>query len=168
MNNFILILLIFSALLILFSNLQEPQIPTEFVDNRTVDAYSNLIYSYDIIRYPSSAEITPLGSLNGSIILGFVTDNWNLNFGGVPANGSYVTRTINLHNSEDNDVIVRMKSYGNITPMIEFERNDFVLKSAESTTVNVVFNSGVFDIGDYSGEIDIIIEKHIYNFPPIN
>lgn len=164
----ILILLIFAVVIVLILNLSGPSGPAEFVKNRTVETYSNLLFNYEIIRYPSSAEITPAGSLNGSIILGFVTDSWNINFGSVPANGSYVTRSIKLSNIQDKDASVMLRSYGNVSSLIDFGNNDFFLKPAENVSVDIFMNSKNFPVGNYSGEIDVIIKKPIYNFLPIN
>jgi len=159
-----IILIVFTAVLVLLLNLTEPPEPLEYVENRTFEKHSNLLFDYDIIRYPAGAEITPIGSLNSSIVLGFVTDSWNLNFGGIPANGSYATRTIKLSNKEDKAVKIIMKSYGNVSDLISFGRNEFILKPGETVSIDIFSYTNDFTVGSYSGEVDIIVKKPIYNF----
>ncbi|MBN2202767.1 MAG: hypothetical protein JW700_01080 [Candidatus Aenigmarchaeota archaeon] len=158
-------LLAFVVVFILLANMLEPPEPQETVSNTTVNNYSNIFFNYDIIRYPSCVEVTS-GQTNSTITLGFATESWNINFGAVPANGSYSTRTVDLSNSNEHDVEIILKAYGNISNHVSFSKNNILLNPEEKTSVSIIFTSN--EIADfYSGEIDVIIKKPIYNFPVI-
>ena len=162
--NIKLLLLVFVIAFVILANLLEPPEPKKFVENITVSNYSNFFFTYDIISYPSKVEIAQPTDANGSIVLGFVVDNWNLNFGSVPFNGSYVTRNVQIRNSKESDVEIIMKAYGNITPLVSFEENNILLKPDENVSVNILLQSKDYEIGNYTGQIDVIIKKPIYNF----
>jgi len=162
----IAVILIFISLFIL-NSFQEPPEPKEFVKNKTVANYSNLFFKYETLRYPSNVEIMPLENFNGTI-LGFVTDTWNLNFGIIPGNGSFVKRNIELSNLEERNIKIILKAYGNISPLVVFSKNDFILKPDEKVTIDVFLYSKDFKNGNYTGEIDLIAKKSIYNFLPIS
>ena len=162
MKNELLLLVIVVSAVFLVAGMQGPPEPAGFVENATVSNYSNVFFSYEIVRYPSGVEISQ------EDVLGFVTDSWNLNFGVNPGNGSYTTRTIELSNKEESNVEVILRSYGNISPMIVFGKNDFVLEPGEMVPIDIFLYSGNHEPGNYSGEIDIVVKKPIYNFLSIN
>jgi hypothetical protein len=158
----IVLILLVVAFLFIFS--KEPPIPEEFVNNRTVENYSTFFFNYEIVRYPSNVEIMSIENINETVVLGFVTDAWNINFGIIPSNGSYATRTIEVSNLEEinNEIILRV--YGNITPLIVFSKNIFILKPEEKAFIEIFLYSKGFEPGNYSGEIDVVSKKAIYNF----
>lgn len=162
----VLFLIVVVAIAFYASYIQEPGAPEVFVENKTVSNYSTMFFDYEIVRYPSNAEIKNIDS--EGIILGFVTDPWNLNFGVNPGNGSYSTRTIKLTNKKDKNVKIILKSYGNISDKIVFGKNDLVLAPNESVSIDIVFQSKNYSAGNYSGEVDLIAKKPIYNFLPIS
>ena len=155
----IIVLIIVS--LFVFSNSQEPPEPTEFVKNKTVVTYSNLFFNYEILKYPSNVEITSLKNINESIVLGLVTDPWNINFGIIPGNGTFVKRNIELTNKEEKDIKIILRSYGNISPLVVFSKNDFILKPKEKASIDIFLYSKNAEPGNYSGEIDVISQKGI-------
>ncbi len=158
----LLVVLIYIAL-----NFQEPSEPREFVKNKTFTNYSNLFFSYEISRYPSNVEITPLGNLNETTI-GFATEPWNINFGVIPGNGSYVERNVELTNLKDRDSKINFKAYGNISPMVIFSKNNFIVQPGKKVSVSIFLYSNQMEPGNYSGEIDIVAKKSIYNFISIS
>jgi hypothetical protein len=158
----VVLILFVVAFLFIFS--KEPSEPEIFVKNRTVENYSTFFFNYEILRYPSSVEIMPIEDINETVVLGFVTDSWNLNFGIIPGNGSYVTRTIQVANKEEVDNEVFLRVYGNITPLVAFSRNSFILKPDEKASIEIFLYSKNSEPGNYSGEIDILSKKPIYNF----
>lgn len=158
------VVLVFLVVAFLFIYSKEPPVPEVFVKNRTIENYSTFFFNYEIIRYPSSVELLPIEKINESVVIGFVTDAWNLNFGIIPGNGSYVIRTIEVTNKEEVDNKISIKAYGNITPMVEFSRNDFVLKPKEKASIEIFLYSRNSSPGNYSGEINILSKKPIYNF----
>ena len=153
----IVILIIF-----LFIATLDPSGPTELVNEKNISNYSNLFFDYKIIRYPTSAEIIPATEEN--INLGIVTDPWNIKFGVIPGNGSYVKRYINIKNTNGNYSKIKLKVYGNITPLVNFSKNDFVLNENESVAVEVNLYTESAEFGNYSGEIDVIIKAPKYDF----
>ena len=163
-KTFLVVFFIIVVSSFLFSNFQEPLGPKNFAKNKTITNYSTLFYSYKIIRYPTSIEIKPIKE---NATIGFATDPWNLNFGIIPANGSFVKRNIELFNSEKKDVKIILKSFGNISSLVFFSKNNFVLHPQEKVKIDVFLFSNDTLPGNYSGEIDLIIKKPIYNFLPI-
>jgi hypothetical protein len=164
----ILILIVFALVVIVLviGVFGGPPEPTNFIENRTVSNYSTMFFEYEIVRYPSNVEIKHVDA--EGVILGFVTEPWNLNFGINPGNGSYSTRTIVLTNKEEKSIKVSLKSYGNISSMIVFGKNDFVLEPKKNVSLDIFLYSKNNEPGNYSGEIDVITKKPIYNFLPIN
>ena len=159
-----IVILVFLVVAFLFIYSKEPPAPEVFVDNMSVENYSTFFYNYEILRYPSSVEIMSLDKINESVILGFVTDSWNIKFGIIPGNGSYVTRTIDVSNKEEIKNEVILKSYGNISPLIVFGKNNFVLNPGEKASIEIFLYSGDAEPGNYTGEIDVLSKKPIYNF----
>jgi len=136
--------------------------PREFVKNQTFEIYENPFFIFEKARYPSNVEIVEKGE--EGMLLGFVTDPWNLNFGIIPL-GGYGTRSITLFNSESSKVKVKLKAYGEIKDLVRFEKNDFILKPNEKVNVNIFLNTtNSTRIGNYTGEIDVIIKKPRFNF----
>ena len=152
----IVILIIF-----LFIATIDPSEPTELANEKTITNYSNLFFDYKIIRYPTSAEIVPVTEEN--INLGVVTDPWNIKFGVIPGNGSSVRRYINIKNTNGNFSKIKLKTYGNITPLVNFSKNDFILNGNESAVIEVNLYSESADVGNYSGEIDVIVKAPKYD-----
>ena len=158
----VVLILLVVAFLFIFS--KDPPAPEEFIKNRSVENYSTFFYNYEILRYPSSVEIMPIENINETVVLGFVTDPWNINFGIIPSNGSYVIRTIEVSNKEERNNEIILKVYGNISPLVVFSRNNFVLKPDEKASIEIFLYSKDFEPGNYSGEIDVLSKKAIYNF----
>lgn len=151
-------IIIFVAFLILFLfiSTRDPEEPKEFVNDKVVSNYSNLFFNYKIIRYPTNVSIVSFTTEN--IDVGIVTDPWNLNFGIIPGNGSYIKRYMNLNNFREKYNRIYIKAYGNITPLIKFSKNFFSLKENESTVIEVGLYTDSADLGNYTGEIDVIIK----------
>jgi hypothetical protein len=158
----VIIVVIVLIILFFFIVTMEPSEPKEFVNDKVILNYTNLLFNYKIIRYPTSAEIVPFTEKN--INIGFVTDPWNLKFGNTPGNGSYITRYIAITNLKEKYNKIKLKAYGNITPLVNFSKNNFVLNENESVAIEVNFNTDSAALGNYTGEIDIIIKVPKYDF----
>jgi len=154
--------------LFIFSNFQEPVEPKDFVKNKTFTNYSTSFFNFEITRYPSNVEIRSTEQVNGTAFIGFVTDPWNINFGVIPGNGTFVTRNIELTNKKGTNSKIILKAYGNITPLVFFSKNNFVLKPREKVAIDIFLFSNKTKAGNYTGEIDVIAQKPIYNFLPIS
>ena len=68
-----------------------------FVRNRTVEIKSDMLYDYEITKYPSRVEIVDLKSQDISNKIGVSTESSVLNFGIVPIGDNYVKKTIALN-----------------------------------------------------------------------
>ncbi len=157
--------LIFSLLLILVLILllsPKNQRREEFVVNMSLEKRSDLFFNYEILRYPSRAEVIPLKEERMGI--GIEVDPWNLNFGSIPAGNNFGKRFISLSNPQAKDVNVRFEVHGNISPFVKFSRNNFMLRAGEKERIEVYFNASSAKIGNYSGEIDVIIKVPKYDF----
>jgi hypothetical protein len=74
------------------------------------------------------------------------------------------TRFINLANFKEKDAKISFKVYGNISPFVKFNKNDFILHPNENLTVEVSFHAEGVKIGNYSGEIDVVVQRPKYDF----
>jgi hypothetical protein len=135
--------------------------PKEFVSEREVLNSSSMIFSYNIIRYPTSAEVLQYSGEN--ISMGFVTDPWNIKFGSVIGNGTTVKRFIGIKSSAGKYSRINIRAYGNITPMVGFSKNNFILSENESVAIEVMFDTQNASYGNYSGEIDVVSKTPKYN-----
>jgi len=133
------------------------------ITNMTFKTYTNILYDYEIVIYPSNAEVSYVEPGQEKLGIGVVTDLWNLNFGSIPPNSSY-TRYIDLTNIGEKDAKVVFKVYGNITPFVGFDYKNFILGSKENATVKIIFNSISAEVGNYTGRIDRIVKIPKYNF----
>ncbi len=139
--------------------LSVPSPTGRLLDNQTVEFDENALFTYEISRYSSRVEIS------NNLSLGFSLDPWNLNFGIVPKGGNMGRRFLTLQNSEDIPAKVQLKSYGNISPMIEFSDNNFLLLKEAPQSITITLNTTKDTLpGNYSGEIDIIVKKPKYGF----
>ena len=161
MKKEIIIFAIIAIAIFLFLVTRGPSDPKELVKEKNITDYSNAFFYYKVIRYPTNVEIIqPQENVN----LGIVTDPWNLNFGSLPGNGSYVKRYVSVTNVNEKYNRITLKSYGNISTLLNFSKNDFTINENESTAVEVTMNTKSAEIGNYSGEIDAIIKVPKYDF----
>jgi len=164
---FILIIIILVGILFIQSFNYQAQ-PKEFVTNRTFLTRSDILYDYEITKYSTQVGVSPVLPNQEKLTLGVVIDPWNLNFGIVPAGKNYGTRFLDLTNLKEKDAKVNFKVYGNISPFVNFTKNNFILHKNENVTVEANFYATSTEIGNYSGEIDITIQRPkydiLYNF----
>ena len=152
---FLIISIIF--LVLILAGMQRPALSAEKL------FASNLLFNYEIKSYPSSAEVTP--SIPGkNISIGVDISPDNLNFGIIPGNGSISRRFLNLTNLQDKDAKVYLAAIGSIKPFVGFDKNDFIIKSNEKIDITVYFNTTNADIGNYSGDIYLVVERSKYDF----
>lgn len=163
---FLLIITLALVSLVLFfvsSTRYKPE-PMEFVKYMEYYNHSDLFYNYEVTRYPSNVSISPAGLDDDRLSLGVVVDPWNLNFGIVPFGNNTGARVIELTNMRDKPTRIYIEVYGNLTPHVEFTKNNFILNPKENIEIDAVFEAGGAAIGDYSGEIDVIAQKPKYSF----
>ena len=138
--------------------------PKGMVANKTFVSYSNLFFKYEITRYPTSVEVVPVKPHEEELSLGLSADPWNLNFGIVPEGKNFGKRFVDLVNLKEKDVKVILRVYGNISDFVKFSKNDFILHPKENVTVEVGFYAEGASVGNYTGVIDIVIQKPRYDF----
>lgn len=134
------------------------------VSNKTLETSSNLLYSYEVTKYPSSAEVSNPRPVNSTLTLGVAVDTSNLNFGIIPAGENTGKRSLQLANLEDAPAMVTIVDSGSVAPFVTFDRNDFVLQPRENTTVDAVFHADNASIGSYDGQIDVIVKRPKFAF----
>ena len=156
-------LLAFVLALFIFVVIMRPG-QKEIVESMLVEESEDLFFVYQTTRYPASVEVIQTEPEKQGILIGLAIDPWNLNFGIVPI-GSTGRRFIDLFNLQDDDVKVKFEVYGNISPMISFSKNNFILKKGKNSTVDTIAQTTDVDLpGNYTGEIDVILKKPKYDF----
>jgi hypothetical protein len=159
----IIIILIIIGFLTISSPYYYRAEPTEFVKDRQYEVDEGLFYTYEITRYQSDVEITDL--LTENISIGVTVDPINLNFGKIPIGGSYGTRFLDLVNLQEQRAKVMIKAFGNTSSMVTFSHNNFVLDGLKNLTVEITLTTtNTTKIGNYTGEIDVIIIRPKYDF----
>ena len=156
----LIVLLLISSILFIF--LYEPRI-TGFVSNMTIERFENFFFVYERMRYPARVQITEKGE---ALNIGISVDPWNLDFGVLPK-GVNNKRFINLANHKNKIYKVSLVSRGNISSMISFSENNFLLHEGEEEKVSVFLNSSLSEkVGNYTGEVDVTYKRA--RFSPLN
>lgn len=135
--------------------------PTIFTEKKETETYSDLFFIYSVTRYPASVEAVHFSGA-GTPTIGINLDTSELNFGVVFAEGSSVRRNINLTSKDEKSSKVKLKAYGNIKPLISFSDNDFVFGGKRG--IDVTLRTDGVAPGNYSGEIDVIVQRSKYDF----
>ena len=132
--------------------------PQTFVKNQTLDTDENSLFTYEINRYPTSVQISNVTEKN--ITIGFALDPGSINFGIVPTGGNSGKRFITLQNIADNPSKIMLYAYGNISEMVVFNDNNFLLSKESPKSIEIILQTeNGTKLGNYSGEIDIIVKK---------
>jgi len=118
------------------------------------EKYENLLFTYEIYSFPAKINVLEKSQ---KMEIGVSGDSNVLDFGQIYV-GMGSRKYINLTSSEEYKVA--LKSNGNITHVIKFEKNDFIIKGQESVPVYALPKSPGF----YEGEIKIIFKKIKYPF----
>lgn len=127
----------------------------DFVKNMTTEKNVGLFFEYETVKYPSNVEIIKLEN-KSNITLGMTNDPWNLNFGVIPV-GIESQRFVNIANKNEEIYKVEIHVYGNISPMVSFDKNNFILRKGDEVKVTVLLNSTLSkETGKFMGEIDIV------------
>lgn len=134
------------------------KVKKDFVSNMTTEKNVGLFFVYETVKYPSNVEIIKLEK-KSNITLGMTTDPWNLNFGVIPI-GIESRRFINLANKNEEIYKVEIQVYGNISPMVDFDKNNFILRKDDEVKVTALLNSTLSKgTGKFMGEIDILSKR---------
>jgi len=123
----------------------------------TIVKKSDMFYDYEIKKYPSMVEIINLKEGDKKNIVGISTDTDVINFGILPVGNNSVQKTIGFNKTRKEKTEILLKSFGNISEMVSFSKNNFYLTGNE--TVSVFLNASDYTkVGNYTGEIDIIVK----------
>lgn len=167
--NKIIILIVVIVIVALSLLSAPPNLAPETIteDISTMRKY-DMFFVYEIIRYPAYGKIIESKVVNDTLSVGLASSTVSLDFGEVPTNGSYSKRLVMLNNTNNNTVVASLQAYGNITPLISFDRNDIVLQKNQTEEISVYFLTKVNDenmpLGVYKGEVDIIIKRPQHDF----
>jgi hypothetical protein len=158
--NIALVFFAFVLAMLLLPLFLKPPIPSGRVDNITSVTRNSLYFDYEITQIPTGVEVTDYIGYS-DIEIGVNTDPWNLKFGIIPRGGNFGTREVTLENTEDEPAKVNLYVKGNITPLIVFDEEEFVLAPNEEHTFQVKLMTGTDTaLGDYEGQIDIIVKRY--------
>jgi len=128
-----------------------------YVDKVSVENKENLIFVYEIVRYPAKIDVMNLDKSN--LKLGVSVDPTIIDFGRI-YEGMSGKRYINIFNNKDFIYKATLSSRGNISSMIEFEKNNFLIKERE--TLNISVTAKPINPGSYTGEIDVVLKRMKY------
>ncbi len=125
--------------------------PKGIITASVVEKSEGLVLRYERVRYPTRATVES----PESDVVGFDISDEHLNFGEVPAGGGG-SRSLNIRNSENRAIKIKLEAYGNISSFISFDMNNFILQPGQEVKVEVSFDTEeTTEKGEYTGEIDI-------------
>ncbi len=121
-----------------------------------------LLYDFKVEKnYETKVSI--IEQKNTSDLFMGITSN-NLEFGMIPL-GSVSKRFLNLSNNDEENYKILLITTGNISPMIKFDKNNFILHKNDITSVTVSLDSSLtLKSGNYTGEISVISKKPKISF----
>jgi len=161
--NIISVIIIIIFVIFLYFSVLSPNIidRSEYVENKTYEKFENYAFTYEVTRYPSFVNVS--SNMDETLVIGITNDPYNLGFGIIPQGGSG-KRLISLENDEDVKAKIKIEYVGNITEIMEISNTNFVLMPNESVKIPVMIKTDPdTPIGNYTGEIDLIIIKPKYN-----
>lgn len=150
----VLILLILALIRLTFN--------TGLITGFFIERVEKLFYVFELEKnYDTKVSIIEQQNIS-ELFLGMTADN--LEFGVMPQ-GSVSSRFLNMTNDDEMDYKILFIVTGNITPMVKFNKNDFVLHKDENTTITVFLDSSfASNPGNYTGEISIVSKKPRFSF----
>lgn len=162
-KKILLVLLVLLVILLGFLISEFSSTPKEFVTELTTSRSEDLFFTYEITKYPSYVEIVQYRP-ESDILIGVSVDPWDLNFG-ILSNVTRGRKYLILSNLEGENAKISLKSYGNISSMITFEKNDFIIHKNENMTITVFIKPlDTTKPGNYTGEVDVIAKIPKYDF----
>ena len=150
----VLILLVFALVKLTFN--------TGLITNFLVEEAEKLFYVFKLEnKYETGVSIIEQQNTS-ELFLGMTADN--LEFGVIPT-GVVSKRFMNLANKDEVDYKVLLIVTGNISPMIKFNKNDFILQKGENVEITVFLDPSLAqDLGNYTGEISVISKTPKFSF----
>jgi hypothetical protein len=117
----------------------------------------NMFFDYTSLVYPTGVRIVSPSTDNISI--GFDSSTDKINFGLAIAGGSTNRKFINVTNDADRIARISLNSRGNISSMISFSENEFILLPGEKREIAITLTATNNTIGNYGGDIEISLKK---------
>jgi hypothetical protein len=156
-KSFLIIILIF-----LFFALIKLTFNTNLITDFLTEKTEKLFYVFKLEKnYEAKVSIVEQQN-TFDIFLGVTSDN--LEFGIIPL-GSVSKRFLNLANGNETNNKILLIATGNISPMVKFDKNNFVLHKNENATITVLLDSSLAsNPGDYTGEVSIISKRPKFSF----
>ena len=149
------LILLLLALGIVLAAINTPVESSQIVQERTIDQRSDMFFTYTTVKYPAKVEVlVPTGNLT----IGFNTGTNELDFGRVET-GSSVKKWLNLTITDEKTSRITLKSKGDISPLLIFGKNDFLLSGKDS--ISVTMNAG--SPGKYTGEVAVVVQRSSYD-----
>ena len=145
----ILILLVFALIELTFG--------TGLFTNFLVEKTEKLFYVFELEnKYETKVSIIEQQNTS-ELHLGITADN--LEFGVMPP-GSVSKRFLNLANDDEIDYKILLIVKGNISSMVKFDKNDFILHKGEYAKVTVSLDSSIaLTTGNYTGEVSVVSKR---------
>jgi hypothetical protein len=79
--------------------------------------------------------------------------------------GSKSIKFLDLANHDEKDYKILINVEGNISPMVTFDKNDFILHKGNNAKIKVSLDSSLTsNPGNYTGEISIISKRPKFSF----
>ena len=151
-NKIIIILLIAGVVI---GILNAPVQSSDMVAERTVVEHSDMFFTYTTVRYPARMEVLSPTRPDANLTFGVNAGSDVLDFSRLEAGGS-VKKYINLSTTDGIVSRILVVSKGSISPLVAFDKNDFMLNGDAS--IGVTASAGSFP-GNYTGEVDVIIKR---------
>ena len=147
-EKLILFLLLAGAVVVAINTRTESGL---IVQERTVDQYSDMFFTYMVIRYPAKVEVL---TATANLTVGFNVGTDVLDFSRVET-GASVKKQLNLTTLDGKSSRITVKSKGSIGPLLSFGQNDFLLDG--SGTISVTMTAR--DPGNYTGEVTVFAQR---------
>jgi len=125
--------------------------------NFLVERAEKLFYVFEV-ENNYETKVNVIEQQNTSeLFIGVTADN--LEFGLIPL-GAVSKRFLNLANDDEINYKILLIVSGNISPMVEFNENDFVLQKGENATITVFLDSSLaLNPGNYTGEVSLLSKR---------
>jgi hypothetical protein len=131
----------------------------KIVDERS----DNLFFEKYIRRIPAQGSIVPpVIDNNGTITAGVSVDRDKLNFGRIQSNLSGITKVLEIQYPFNVSSKICVMVQGDIKQFLETPNREFVMSSGEKREVQIRFSGS--DIGNFTGEVDVLAKKPKYGF----
>lgn len=131
----------------------------EYVKNATITKDEDALFVYQTFRYPAQIEIVEANTTGMKV--GISGDTWRLDFGKIYETMG-VKKYISLVNPEENEYKIKMSSIGNISQLVSFGKNNFIVEKGTSMNISVSVKGTAS--GNYTGEVVATLKRFKYHF----